>query len=75
MSDGRCASCTWWDAWDGTAGDERKWGDCELAASFRNEPDHTEALLMATSAGAGEIASLRTRAEFGCVQHQPRSGA
>ena len=62
----RCATCKWWDRYDGEG-----WGECALGEHKGFDPVHPDSLAYAADAENYE-ADLTTHETFGCVQHQPK---
>lgn len=68
VSDGRCATCKWWQGKD----EFRKgWRYCELASSWDAEPLHEEALAFGVHAPDARVGVV-TSPDFGCVQWEAK---
>jgi len=66
---GNCETCRHWDTVIST---RENWGECKLASSYRDNPQHDESLAVAWSL-SGDETGLATHATFGCVQWEGKA--
>lgn len=67
----RCASCRFWDPQAWAANPYENFGEC--AAASKEPGKGADVMITATCASEGIGGELLTRADFGCILHEPKA--